>query len=236
MFPVKHELWLLCRSTSKLLLELKRIAKQFNLNVVVCFSSLHFRKFRFVSLWIPRGMGQVFNMTNKKMSRQTGFCFFFASIISCCCFERTSSRLMQPPVSAQTNSQRKNTTLHITIRSAGPASSPTLLGLMETYAIARLRRSSSKAASSASASAQPIRHHKTSINSENDDLNSSETTLMKCDSLFWISLLFLGFGGMTVKALLLEQETQTLYFTSHDFLNTNTEYEKKKWISNLLME
>lgn len=52
--------------------------------------------------------------------------------------------------------------------------------------------------------------------------------LMKCDSLFWISLLFLGFGGMTVKALLLEQETQTLYFTFHDFLNTNTEYEKKK--------
>lgn len=107
---------------------------------------------------------------------------------------------------------------------------------METYAIARLRRSSSKAASSASASAQPIRHHKTIINSENDDLNSSETTLMKCDSLFWISLLFLGFGGMTVKALLLEQETQTLYFTFHDFSNTNTEYEKKKWISNLLME
>lgn len=56
---------------------------------------------------------------------------------------------------------------------------------------------------------------------------------MKYDSLFWISLLFLGFGGMTVKALLLEQETQTvvyaLYFTFHDCLNTNTEYEKKKW-------
>lgn len=38
---------------------------------------------------------------------------------------------------------------------------------------------------------------------------------------------------MTVKALLLEQETQTvvyaLYFTFHDFLNTNTEYEKKEW-------
>lgn len=139
---------------------------------------------------------------------------------------------MQPPVSAQTNSQRKKTTLNITIRSAGSASSPTLLGLMETYAIARLRRSSSKAASSASASAQPIRRHKTIINSENDDLNSCETTLRKYDSLFWISLLFLGFGGMTVKALLLEQETQAevyaLYFTFHDFLNTNAEYEKKK--------
>lgn len=38
---------------------------------------------------------------------------------------------------------------------------------------------------------------------------------------------------MTVKALLLKQETQTvvyaLYFTLHNLLNTNTEYEKKKW-------
>lgn len=37
--------------------------------------------------------------------------------------------------------------------------SPTLLGLMETYAIALLSRSSSRAASSASASARPITNH-----------------------------------------------------------------------------
>lgn len=42
---------------------------------------------------------------------QTGFCFLLACIISCCCFNRTSSRLIQPPVNTHTHTcaVRENT-------------------------------------------------------------------------------------------------------------------------------
>lgn len=96
---------------------------------------------------------------------------------------------------------------------------PTVLGLMETYAIALLSRSSSKAASSASASAQPITGHITVTPPTHTHDKQWLKQTKHGDSLLWISRLFLGFGGMTVNALWLEH-TNTLCDVYWHFYDT----------------